>query len=157
MNEKNVSKKKLLKSFFWKILFLIIFIIAFIWSLELEHNIKMFVLVIISIILAIIIVNLLLTLKQYNNYQYLLSEEEIVIKTGVVFKSTTIIPYCQIQDISYTQGPIDLALNIADVIISTAGPVDVIKSLDKEIALELVNFLKKQICIKKENDKDEIL
>lgn len=148
MNEKNVSKKKLLKSYFWKILFLLILMAAFILVLyqkSFDNIGKKILLVIISILVLMQFVNLLLTIKQYKNYKYSFNIKEVVLKKGVIFKSTTIIPFCQIQDISYVEGPIDLLLNLSSVIISTAGPVEAIYSLDKQVALELVEELKKQI------------
>jgi membrane protein YdbS with pleckstrin-like domain len=59
--------------------------------------------------------------KYYDTMVYKLTENEIVWRRGVWFKSTGIVPYNRITNIDITQGPISRKLGIAALKIQTAG------------------------------------
>ena len=84
---------------------------------------------------------------QYKKYLYLVKDDEIVISKGVIFIESTVIPVVQIQDIGFSQGPIELMLGLASLEISTAGSDHTINGLTKEKAEELVNQLKEKIKV----------
>ena len=81
---------------------------------------------------------------QYKKYLYLVKDDEIVISKGVIFIESTVV---QIQDIGFSQGPIELMLGLASLEISTAGSDHTINGLTKEKAEELVNQLKEKIKV----------
>ena len=61
---------------------------------------------------------------------------------GLIFKESIVIPVKQIQDIGYNQGPIMQFLNLASIVISTAGATKVISGLEKDEAIKIVNRVK---------------
>ena len=144
----NISKKCFIK---WLIFRLLVLVLLCALGMlihnfkECSHEIKIMLYVIILIALIFSVINLLLIKKQYKNYQYKLTEEEIIVKQGVIFKRYLIIPYVQIQDISYTQGPIDLLLGLSCLSVITAGPTITIHSIEKKDAQEIVDYIKIKI------------
>jgi len=82
-------------------------------------------LTIVLIIFTIIIVSTLFTFfwisKYYNSIIYKLTEDEIIIRQGVWFKKTSIVPYNRITNIDVQQGPISRKLGIVSLKIQTAG------------------------------------
>lgn len=144
----NISKKCYIKWLIFRLLVLILLCILEVLIhkvIECSYEIKIMLYVIIGIGILFCIINLLLIKKQYKNYQYKITEEEIIVKQGVIFKKFLIIPYVQIQDISYTQGPIDLMLGLLCLSVSTAGPTITIHSIEKKDALEIVDYIKIKI------------
>jgi len=59
--------------------------------------------------------------KYYESMFYKLTENEVVWRRGVWFKTTGIVPYNRITNIDITQGPISRNLKIAALKIQTAG------------------------------------
>lgn len=84
---------------------------------------------------------------QYKKYLYLVKEDEIVFYRGVIFVSSCVIPTVQIQDVGFSQGPIQLMLGLASLEISTAGSNHEIDGLKKEEAEQLVDKIKEQIKV----------
>ena len=99
-----------------------------------------------SILILLQIVNTFIFPKlQYKKYLYLIKEDEIVFYHGIIFIESVVIPMVQIQDIGFSQGPIELALGIASLDISTAGSNHYIAGFKKEEVEELVNNVKERI------------
>ena len=86
---------------------------------------------------------------KYHFYKYAYNEEKIIIRYGVIFKHTVVIPICQIQDLHIYEGPIMTLLKLKGVILSTAGSNFEIKCLESSVAQNLVDdveiFLKKRL------------
>ena len=79
--------------------------------------------------------------------EHLVKEDEIVFYRGVIFVSSCVIPTVQIQDVGFSQGPIQLMLGLASLEISTAGSNHEIDGLKKEEAEQLVDKIKEQIKV----------
>ena len=76
---------------------------------------------------------------KYRFYKYGYNEEKILIRYGVIFKHTIVIPVCQIQDLHVYEGPIMMMLKLKGVILSTAGSNFEIKCLERDVAQKLVD------------------
>lgn len=99
------------------------------------------------LVLMQVIYTFIFPFVQYKKYLYLVKEDEIVFYRGVIFVSSCVIPIVQIQDVGFSQGPIQLMLGLASLEISTAGSNHEIDGLKKEEAEQLVDKIKEQIKI----------
>lgn len=86
-----------------------------------------------------------LPVLEYKAYGYYYDEEKIIIKSGVFFRKYRVIPTIQVQDVGTFQGPIKILYNISTITISTAGSVERIICVDKDIATNIVNEINKNI------------
>lgn len=82
---------------------------------------------------------------EYKKYMYLIKDDEVVLMRGVFFKTTTVVPIIQMQDVGYAQGPLAQVFGIASVVISTAGSNLFIDGIKKEDAIRIVDDLKERI------------
>ena len=79
---------------------------------------------------------------EYKNYQYKLTETELYVKHGVIFKTSFVIPFVQIQDICSHQGPFEQLFKIKRIELSTAGSNHDLEGLDNETADEMIMIIK---------------
>lgn len=145
----NVSKKCYVKWILLRLLVLLVSVLVIIAASmlpeECPNEVKKAFYIFEGIVIIINLISFFFIKLQYSNYKYKLTDEEIIIKRGVIFKSSKIVAYVQIQDISYTQNPIDLMLGLSCVTISTAGPVTTIHSIDMNEAQKIVDYVKNKI------------
>lgn len=59
--------------------------------------------------------------RQVKATQYALGENELFIRTGIMFKHITVIPYGRIQFVDLAEGPIARKFGMADIKINTAS------------------------------------
>ena len=78
---------------------------------------------------------------RYAFYSYGYNETRIIIKKGVIFKSSITIPVRQIQDLHVYEGPIMLLMGLGGVSVSTAGSSFSIACIDKKQAGLMVTEL----------------
>ena len=150
MEFKNVNKKIKINWIIGRMIVLILALVGFVCSiifipkdiLGLYLGIIIFegLLVLLQIIYTFVFPNL-----QYKKYLYLVKDDEVVFSRGVIFIEKCIVPMVQIQDIGFSQGPIELILGIATLEISTAGSNQSISGFTKDEAEELTNQIKEQI------------
>lgn len=61
------------------------------------------------------------TMTRYRNWSWELTERELVIDRGVVFKLTRIVPRVRVQHVDISSGPLDRFFGLRQVSIYTAG------------------------------------
>lgn len=59
----------------------------------------------------------------YDNYTYVLQEDGLFIRSGIITKTQKIIPYKSIQEITVTSGLIERRYELSDIQIRTAGGI----------------------------------
>jgi membrane protein YdbS with pleckstrin-like domain len=100
------------------------FLVGFLWwyilLILLVPNVYLVSLFVIALLLYLFTA-LIWIPKYYESIFYRLTENEIVWRRGVWFKTTGIVPYNRITNIDITQGPISRNLGIAALKIQTAG------------------------------------
>ncbi len=143
---KNIEKKAiynwLIKRTFWVAVFYALTHLYVAFVTLPEQGLWIALLVLIAIVDALVIVNAyVLPCFQYKKYRYCIGSDQIYLESGVIFKETTVLPIVQLQDVGYSQGPIQMALNLATVHVSTAGSDLAIEGLSKEDAIVLVDNL----------------
>lgn len=75
--------------------------------------------------------------RVYRNMGYFEGPTDLFLRTGVMFKKITVIPYGRMQTVEVGSGPIDRALGLAHVTMTTAGPALSIQGLPEKEATEL--------------------
>ncbi len=83
----------------------------------------------------------IMPILQQARYGYCIREDEIYIERGVIFKETTLLPIVQLQDVGYTEGPIERLLGLATLHVSTAGSDVHICGISKQQAVAIVQEL----------------
>lgn len=82
---------------------------------------------------------------QYRNFSYELHEDSITVNYGVIFRTSFIIPFVQVQDISSHQGPMQIIFKIKTIILSTAGSNHFLLGLNNEVADKLLIDIKNYV------------
>lgn len=90
---------------------------------------------------------------QYDRYKYIINEKEIIVKSGVIFKSTFVIPLVQVQDISTTQTPFQILFKIKSVTLSTAGSNHLIVGINDSVAEEIIQDVKEKVNLYVKRDR----
>lgn len=58
---------------------------------------------------------------RYGAWRFVLREEHVYLRRGVLFRTTSIVPHARIQHVDTRHGPIDRWLGLASLVIYTAG------------------------------------
>ena len=82
---------------------------------------------------------------RYRMFSWGYDDKRIVVKEGVIFRKSVVIPICQIQDLHRMQGPIMIVLGLSDVTISTAGSNFDLSTLTVEDADRMINELEESL------------
>lgn len=82
---------------------------------------------------------------EYIQWSYLVNDDRIEIKKGIIWHSHTIIPISRIQNVSTTAGPLQRIFRLSTVTISTAGSNCAIKQLAPEVAAQMCETLEHEI------------
>ena len=72
-------------------------------------------------LISIILSSFILTILGFKRKKYALREHDIIYKTGLIWRSTTILPFNRIQHAEVQQGPVDRLFNLSKLKIYTAG------------------------------------
>lgn len=87
--------------------------------------------------------------KSFPTKGFVIREKDIAYKSGLIFHSTTIVPYNRIQHCEMTQGPIEKTFDLCRIMIYTAGGNDselVIPGLTNTEGEALRDHLLKQVA-----------
>lgn len=58
---------------------------------------------------------------RYRAWRFSLRDEHVYLRHGVLFRTTSVIPYARIQHVDTRHGPVDRWLGLASLVIYTAG------------------------------------
>ena len=165
---KNLKGWYMLKRSFLTIILIAIYIVfasAYISDIGTEDEISTLAFVLWTAVFSVIFIswvtyNFVFPFLQYRVYGYKVENQELYIKSGVIFKSEVVVPFCQIQDITITEGPFESMFKICTLQVSTAGMFfKQINGLKREDANKLEQIVKENIKVfvkeKTEGEKDE--
>lgn len=100
-------------------------------------------------VLFIQLLNLIIyPIIEYIQWSYLIDEDRIEIKKGIIWRTHTIIPISRIQHVAAASGPIQRLFKLATVSIHTAGGVHTICELSSDVAEEICGKLQNVVNIK---------
>lgn len=98
-----------------------------------------YILIIISILVLIYI--LIAPPIYYRHYRYMITNEKIDIRRGILILRRILVPIERIHQVEITRGPINNAFGLADIEITTAGGVVVLEYLDRQEAEHIADAL----------------
>lgn len=70
---------------------------------------------------AVLAIAIILPPIRYQAWRFVLREEHVYLRHGVLFRTTSIVPHARIQHVDTQHGPIDRWLGLASLVIYTAG------------------------------------
>lgn len=121
-------------------------------------DITLSVLLGVGIVVALLLaLTLVMPVLRYKMFAWGYDDKRIVVKEGVIFRKSVVIPVCQIQDLHRTQGPIMIMLKLSDVTISTAGSNFDLSTLTVDDADLMINELESNLEVRiEEKNREEI-
>ena len=118
-------------------------------SLYYKRFLSSFSFIIIGVVLLFSLLYILITPKiRFKRYKYLICPDRIEIIEGLFFIKRTIVPIDRIYQIDILKGPIDNAVGVAKVKLTTAGSAATFRFLDPEIADEIAMHLNAEVLKK---------
>lgn len=139
----------------WRIGQIIKFVIALICCAGMVLAINAFELsglpqkIILAIITAFMVYRLIALITfpgiEYAQWGYIIEEDKVIIKHGIFFINTVIIPVIRVQNITLNQGPINRKLGLYNIEIALASGNHSIKGLDEETAKSISENLKDRL------------
>lgn len=75
----------------------------------------------VPIALAVLAVAIVLPPIRYQAWRFILRDEHVYLRHGVLFRTTSIVPHARIQHVDTQHGPVDRWLGLASLVIYTAG------------------------------------
>ncbi|NLO46667.1 MAG: PH domain-containing protein [Clostridiales bacterium] len=85
---------------------------------------------------------------RYRRYKYLIASDRIEVIEGLVFIRRTIVPIDRIYQIDIKAGPLDNAVGVAKVMITTAGSFASLRFLEPEVADEIGMYINETVIKK---------
>lgn len=78
---------------------------------------------ILTIPMAIAVITIIIVVPpiRHEAWRFALREDHIYLRHGVLFRTTSIVPYARIQHVDTRHGPLDRWLGLASLVIFTAG------------------------------------
>ena len=95
---------------------------------------------------------------RFKRYRYLIAKDRIEIIEGLLFISRTIVPIDRIYQIDIRKGPLDNAVGVAKVIVTTAGSSASFRFLEPEAADEIALYINETVLnkIKGKGDRQDV-
>jgi hypothetical protein len=59
---------------------------------------------------------------RYRRWRFALREHDLWVRSGVLWRNTSVIPYARLQFVDTTQGPLDRMFGLAQLVVHTAAP-----------------------------------
>jgi len=90
-----------------------------------------------------------LSYKSYFYEGYALRQRDVVYKSGMLFRSTIIVPFNRVQHCEINQGPIDRYFGLSELSLFTAGGSSSdlnIPGLSQDTAAKLKQFITNQVA-----------
>ena len=144
MKEYRLNKRFILKMIITRLAFIVILNICYITFKHKAINIYSYYLIILMCLVNIVgfYISIISPFIEYLLFKYYISDNEIQIKYGAIFRKSVYLPIQNIKYIIIKKDPLDYLLRINKVKLYTTAGHRVIKSLDNEKAKELWNIMK---------------
>ncbi len=85
---------------------------------------------------------------RFRRYKYLIASDRVEIIEGLLFIKRTIIPIDRVYQIDIKKGPLDNAVGVAKVMVTTAGSFASFRFLEPEVADEIAMYLNETVLKK---------
>lgn len=104
-----------------------------------EYGFLEYILIIIAVVALIYIA--IAPPIYYRHYRYMVTNEKIDIRRGIIILRRILVPIERIHQVEITRGPINNALGLADIEVTTAGGTVTIEFLDNDEAERIAETL----------------
>ena len=101
---------------FWTIVFLAVLVYLFVSS-----NRNLGVLVGLGALALLAVLHLIWPFISYRHWGYAIRQSDFLIRSGVLWKRISAIPFARIQHVDNNAGPIERAFGVSNLVIHTAG------------------------------------
>lgn len=147
MNYQKLSKKALKCMYVGTAIRFLIMTIAIVGAIVIFHKEwPSYVVGILTGILGIGVLYLLIAPKvRFERYRYILTQEELEVRKGIIVIKTEIVPIERLHKIEMSSGPILRAFGLKNVLVTTAGNDVKVEFLTDEVAETVAEHLKKRI------------
>ena len=85
---------------------------------------------------------------RFRRYRYMIARDRIEIIEGLFFIRRTIVPIDRIYQIDIRKGPLDNAVGVAKVVVTTAGSTAAFRFLEPEAADEIAMYINETVLTK---------
>lgn len=92
---------------------------------------------------------------RFRQYKYMITQDRIEICEGLIFLRRTIVPIDRIYQIDIRTGPLDNAVGVAKVIVTTAGSTAAFRFLEPEAADEIALYINENVLNKIQQEGEE--
>lgn len=90
---------------------------------------------------------------RFRRYRYMIAKDRIEIIEGLLFIRRTIIPIDRIYQIDVRKGPLDNAVGVEKVMVTTAGSSAAFRFLEPEVADEIALYINETVLNKIQSKK----
>jgi len=119
-----------------------VFVIALlVVSLVFDWTLIPFYICITVLLASFIIFNLIVPKLEYHRFSFEVAEDQIQIKSGVIWRKVVLIPMVRVQHVQYKSGPILRKFNLASISVSTASGFHQIPGLPQSYARQLKDII----------------
>lgn len=144
MGKRVMALRSIILSVIILALLIVVLVVNTLWLDLLSEKACLWVAIIgiVVIILYLIIGSIIIPRYQFLIFKYNLSDEEIVVRKGLWFITTTKIPLFRIQNVEIQEGIIMRKYNLANVNLSTAGGNTEVILISKQEANIIKQFIR---------------
>ncbi|MFC6333881.1 PH domain-containing protein [Paenibacillus septentrionalis] len=104
------------------------------------------------VLLSFVVYTWIVPVYEYRSFSFEVFEEEIEIKSGIIFHSNILVPMVRVQHIEVGSGPVMRKYKLASVTIVTAATKHEIKGLDKDEAEALKQHIGELAKVDEQHD-----
>lgn len=144
MGKRVMALRSIILSVIILTLLIVVLVVNTLWLDLLSEKACLWVAIIgiVVIILNLLIGSIIISRYQFLIFKYNLSDEEIVVRKGLWFITTTKIPLFRIQNVEIQEGIIMRKYNLANVNLSTAGGNTEVILISKQEANIIKQFIR---------------
>lgn len=93
------------------------------------------------LVVSFIIFNMVMPKYEYERFSFEVQEDQIQIKSGIIWRKVVLIPMVRVQHVQYKSGPLSRKFGLATISISTAADQQQIPGLKQHYARQLKNLI----------------
>ena len=112
-------------------------------------------LVLLSVLLVLVVISFVFTHLGYRRKEFAMRTHDILVNTGLIWRSFTVLPFARVQHAEVQQGPIERLFSLSKLKIYTAGGSGsdmVIPGLKPERAQAMKHFILEHTTIQDEQE-----
>ncbi len=108
------------RAIFWGLILAVVFFIGLV-NMFSNPGFRLYFLAGLAVLGLIAAIHLFWPFFSYRHWGYSLRRNDLVIKSGVLFKRISAVPFSRIQHVDSDSGPIERTLGLANLVVHTAG------------------------------------